>query len=149
MVTGAGVAAEEAFVDTDQRYLQADAGENRDDGCTAVTAVLVGQRLVVAHVGDSRAVLLRAGQGAQALLLLCSVCAWARARRGCGSGRVRELRAAGRRARSTGAVSRAEAQSVVDHPLRQVLERKRWRPAAATQWRQVINAQPGSLVVNA
>lgn len=58
------VAAEEAFVDTDQRYLQADAGENRDDGCTAVTAVLVGQKLVVAHVGDSRAVLLRSGQGA-------------------------------------------------------------------------------------
>ncbi|KAK9831431.1 hypothetical protein WJX81_004250 [Elliptochloris bilobata] len=55
-------AMEEAFVDTDQRYLQADAGENRDDGCTAVTAVLVGQKLVVAHVGDSRAVLLRAGQ---------------------------------------------------------------------------------------
>ena len=85
-------------MDTDQRYLQADAGENRDDGCTAVTAVLVGQRLVVAHVGDSRAVLLRAGQGAPALLLLCIVCAWARACRGGERGRVREQRAAGRRA---------------------------------------------------
>jgi hypothetical protein len=54
-------------VDTDQRYLQADAGENRDDGCTAVTAVLVGQKLIVAHVGDSRAVLYRSGQGARSL----------------------------------------------------------------------------------
>ncbi len=52
-------------MDTDQRYLQADAGENRDDGCTAVTAVLVGQKLIVAHVGDSRAVLYRSGQGAR------------------------------------------------------------------------------------
>ena len=59
-------------MDTDQRYLQADAGENRDDGCTAVTAVLVGQKLVVAHVGDSRAVLLRSGQGA--LKILPSFC---------------------------------------------------------------------------
>lgn len=75
-------------MDTDQRYLQADAGENRDDGCTAVTAVLVGQKLVVAHVGDSRAVLLRAGQGAQALRLRCLClgeglpwrCAWQGAR---------------------------------------------------------------------
>jgi protein phosphatase 1L len=52
----------EAFVDTDQRYLQADAGANRDDGCTAVTAVLIGSKLVVANVGDSRAVLTRNGQ---------------------------------------------------------------------------------------
>ncbi|KAL3137661.1 hypothetical protein ABBQ38_004936 [Trebouxia sp. C0009 RCD-2024] len=52
----------EAFVDTDQKYLQADSGANRDDGCTAVTAVLVGQNLVVANVGDSRAVLSKGGQ---------------------------------------------------------------------------------------
>ena len=55
--------AVESFVDTDQKYLQADSGANRDDGCTAVTAVLVGQNLVVANVGDSRAVLSRGGQG--------------------------------------------------------------------------------------
>lgn len=73
-------------MDTDQRYLQADAGENRDDGCTAVTAVLVGQKLVVAHVGDSRAVLLRAGQGAHALPHSVR----ARAGRGGGHGRVGE-----------------------------------------------------------
>ena len=55
--------AVESFVDTDRRYLENDAGGSKDDGCTAVTAVLVGQRLVVANVGDSRAVLCRAGQG--------------------------------------------------------------------------------------
>ncbi|KAK9829329.1 hypothetical protein WJX72_005218 [[Myrmecia] bisecta] len=52
----------EAFVETDQNYLKADSGANRDDGCTAVTAVLVGQRLMVANVGDSRCVLSRSGQ---------------------------------------------------------------------------------------
>jgi hypothetical protein len=35
----------------------------RDDGCTAVVAVLVGGRLLVAHVGDSRAVLVRGLDG--------------------------------------------------------------------------------------
>ena len=57
--------AVESFVDTDQKYLQADTGANRDDGCTAVTAILVGQNLVVANVGDSRAVLSKGGQGKQ------------------------------------------------------------------------------------
>ena len=53
----------EAFTETDQRYLQADSGGNRDDGCTAVTAVIVGNTVVVAHVGDSRAVLAKTGKG--------------------------------------------------------------------------------------
>lgn len=53
----------EAFVETDKRYLQADSGSNRDDGCTAVTAVLTDNNVVVAHVGDSRAVLSRGGRG--------------------------------------------------------------------------------------
>lgn len=52
----------EAFLDTDRRYLENDTGGSKDDGCTAVTAVLLGQRLVVANVGDSRAVLCRGGQ---------------------------------------------------------------------------------------
>ena len=55
--------AVEAFVETDKQYLQDDDGTNRDDGCTAVTAVLVKQHLVVANVGDSRAVLSRRGKG--------------------------------------------------------------------------------------
>ncbi len=57
------VTAGEAFTETDQRYLQADSGGNRDDGCTAVTAVIVGNTVVVAHVGDSRAVLAKTGKG--------------------------------------------------------------------------------------
>lgn len=52
--------------ETDDQYLELDAQHQRDDGCTAVTAVLIGRRLVVAHVGDSRAVL-SVGGGAQAL----------------------------------------------------------------------------------
>ena len=54
----------ESFAETDKRYLAAEAGANRDDGCTAVTAVLTEHSVVVAHVGDSRAVLSRAGKGA-------------------------------------------------------------------------------------
>jgi serine/threonine protein phosphatase PrpC len=56
-------AVEEAYCLTDKQYLQLDAQQLRDDGCTAVTAVLVGRRLVTAHVGDSRWG--RAGQGAR------------------------------------------------------------------------------------
>lgn len=59
--------SEEAFTETDQRYLQADSGGNRDDGCTAVTAVIVGNTVVVAHVGDSRAVLAKTGKGERAI----------------------------------------------------------------------------------
>lgn len=36
---------------------------NKDDGSTAVTAVVMGQRLLVANAGDSRAVLSRGGRG--------------------------------------------------------------------------------------
>ena len=61
--------AEEAFTETDQRYLQADSGGNRDDGCTAVTAVIVGSTVVVAHVGDSRAILAKTGKGERSCLL--------------------------------------------------------------------------------
>lgn len=59
-------------MDTDQKYLQADSGANRDDGCTAVTAILVGQNLIVANVGDSRAVLSKGSQGkGQSVSLTC------------------------------------------------------------------------------
>ena len=74
--------AVESFVETDRSYLSNDAGggAGRDDGCTAVTAVLQGQKLIVANVGDSRAVLSRAGHGAHCCYLLssCSDCLLAR-----------------------------------------------------------------------
>ncbi len=43
--------------------------------CTAVAAVLLGQRLLVANVGDSRAVLARGGKGERRRLSL-----WGRVR---------------------------------------------------------------------
>lgn len=52
---------------TDEQYLAADGGPKKDDGCTAVAAVLIGNKLVVANVGDSRAVLSRNSQGAAEL----------------------------------------------------------------------------------
>lgn len=57
-------AVDEAYMQTDKKYLQ-DQGPGRDDGCTAVTAVIVGRTLVVANVGDSRAVLCREGKAFQ------------------------------------------------------------------------------------
>lgn len=38
--------------------------------CTAVTAVVVGERLLVANVGDSRAVLSRGGKGVYGTVVL-------------------------------------------------------------------------------
>lgn len=52
----------ESFEHTDTEYLKQNDNASRDDGCTAVTAVVVGDRLLVANVGDSRAVLARDGK---------------------------------------------------------------------------------------
>ncbi|KAM7514734.1 hypothetical protein LguiA_004317 [Lonicera macranthoides] len=51
----------EAFKQTDSDYLDEDKTHQKDAGSTASTAVLVGDRLVVANVGDSRVVACRAG----------------------------------------------------------------------------------------
>lgn len=61
LATDTYAAIAEVFEQTDEEYLN-HPSLGRDDGCTAVTAVLMGQRLLVANVGDSRAVLSRGGK---------------------------------------------------------------------------------------
>ncbi|KAI8531425.1 hypothetical protein RHMOL_Rhmol11G0135900 [Rhododendron molle] len=51
----------EAFRQTDADYLNEAKGQQKDAGSTASTAVLLGDRLLVANVGDSRVVACRAG----------------------------------------------------------------------------------------
>lgn len=51
----------EAFKQTDANYLSEEKGQQKDAGSTASTALLVGDRLLVANVGDSRVVACRDG----------------------------------------------------------------------------------------
>ncbi|CAH8281711.1 unnamed protein product [Eruca vesicaria subsp. sativa] len=51
----------DAYNHTDSELLKSEDSHNRDAGSTASTAILVGDRLLVANVGDSRAVISRAG----------------------------------------------------------------------------------------
>lgn len=51
----------EAFRQTDANYLNEEKGHQKDAGSTASTALLVGNQLLVANVGDSRVVACRAG----------------------------------------------------------------------------------------
>ncbi|XP_021900113.1 probable protein phosphatase 2C 59 isoform X1 [Carica papaya] len=51
----------DAYNHTDSEFLKLENNQNRDAGSTASTAVLVGDRLLVANVGDSRAVICRDG----------------------------------------------------------------------------------------
>lgn len=60
-------AAVDGYLSTDAAYLKQDSGAKREDGCTAVTVILYQQQMVVANVGDSRAVLCRNGKGEQPL----------------------------------------------------------------------------------
>ncbi|KAH9572848.1 hypothetical protein CY35_02G173300 [Sphagnum magellanicum] len=56
------LAIAESYKQTDQDYLRAESNQQRDAGSTASTAVLVGDCLLVANVGDSRAVICRGGK---------------------------------------------------------------------------------------
>ncbi|KAG0498378.1 hypothetical protein HPP92_002662 [Vanilla planifolia] len=51
----------DAYSQTDSEFLKSENNHSRDAGSTASTAILVGDRLLVANVGDSRAVICRAG----------------------------------------------------------------------------------------
>ncbi|XP_057539473.1 probable protein phosphatase 2C 59 isoform X1 [Amaranthus tricolor] len=52
----------DAYSHTDSEFLKSENSQNRDAGSTASTAILVGDRLLVANVGDSRAVICRGGE---------------------------------------------------------------------------------------
>lgn len=56
-------AAADAYNHTDSEFLRSENNQSRDAGSTASTAVLVGDRLLIANVGDSRAVICRGGNG--------------------------------------------------------------------------------------
>ncbi|CAL5419423.1 unnamed protein product [Camellia sinensis] len=51
----------DAYNHTDSEFLKSENNQNRDAGSTASTAILVGDRLLVANVGDSRAVICKGG----------------------------------------------------------------------------------------
>lgn len=51
----------DAYSHTDSEFLKSENSQNKDAGSTASTAILVGDRLLVANVGDSRAVICRGG----------------------------------------------------------------------------------------
>ncbi|AQK68564.1 putative protein phosphatase 2C 59 [Zea mays] len=62
-ITDTKAAAAETYNLTDSEFLKADSCQTRDAGSTASTAIIVGDRLLVANVGDSRAVISKGGQG--------------------------------------------------------------------------------------
>lgn len=55
--------AGETYKKTDTDFLDAESNSSRDDGSTASTAILIGNHLYVANVGDSRTVISKAGKG--------------------------------------------------------------------------------------
>jgi protein phosphatase 1L len=60
-ITNTRTAIVQSFKQTDENYLSDAKGNQKDAGSTASTAVLIGDRLFVANVGDSRAVACKSG----------------------------------------------------------------------------------------
>jgi serine/threonine protein phosphatase PrpC len=60
----------DAYNHTDNEYLKSENNHHKDAGSTASTAILVGDRLLVANVGDSRAVICRGGNGKSTILIV-------------------------------------------------------------------------------
>ncbi|TVU08749.1 hypothetical protein EJB05_42161, partial [Eragrostis curvula] len=56
------LAIRETYLETNKEILEILSNSYRDDGSTALTAVLMDQRLYVANVGDSRAIAIKAGK---------------------------------------------------------------------------------------
>lgn len=61
-ITDTKLAISETYQQTDVDFLDAECDTFRDDGSTASTAVLVGNHLYVANVGDSRTVISKSGK---------------------------------------------------------------------------------------
>ncbi|KAJ6387523.1 hypothetical protein OIU78_017277 [Salix suchowensis] len=61
-ITDTKLALSESYQQTDVDFLDSEKDTFRDDGSTASTAVLVGDHLYVANVGDSRTVILKGGK---------------------------------------------------------------------------------------
>ncbi|XP_024025755.1 probable protein phosphatase 2C 76 isoform X2 [Morus notabilis] len=60
-LTDTKLAISESYKQTDSDFLEAEKDTYRDDGSTASTAVLVGNHLYVANVGDSRTIISKDG----------------------------------------------------------------------------------------
>ncbi|KAL1206688.1 putative protein phosphatase 2C 76 [Cardamine amara subsp. amara] len=61
-LTDTKLALSETYKQTDVAFLESERDTYRDDGSTASTAVLVGNHLYVANVGDSRTIVSKAGK---------------------------------------------------------------------------------------
>ncbi|KAL2556191.1 putative protein phosphatase 2C 76 [Forsythia ovata] len=61
-ITNTKLAISETYQQTDRDFLESEKDTFRDDGSTASTAVLVGNHLYVANVGDSRTIISKAGK---------------------------------------------------------------------------------------
>ncbi|CAI9774175.1 unnamed protein product [Fraxinus pennsylvanica] len=61
-ITNTKLAISETYQQTDRDFLESEKDTFRDDGSTASTAVLVGNHLYVANVGDSRTIVSKAGK---------------------------------------------------------------------------------------